>query len=295
MTRFSISDLEEFSGVKAHTIRIWERRYGLLAPDRTDTNIRTYGVDELKTILNVAFLNRQGLKISRIAALSPEERDQQVRELAERSGSTEDGLNNLKLTMVTYDNDLFERTSAAFRAEHGFRDLVERLYVPLLEHIGLLWQSNAICPAQEHFISNLVRQKLISAIDSTPPAIQQDGSCDVLFLPENEIHELGLLFLHYLLRAKGNNVVFLGQSVPAADLEQLAAQFRGRLRFISIFTAFPSADDLPDYVRRLRERMPDDRISFHFTGSRVSAADMQDAPAGINLTKRFKDLIAEVV
>lgn len=291
MTRFSISDLEEFSGVKAHTIRIWERRYGLLAPERTDTNIRTYGLHELKTILNVAFLNRNGVKISRIASLPAEELDRQVREMAERSGSTEDGLNNLKLAMVTYDNDLFERTSAAFRAEHGFRDLVERLYVPLLEHIGILWQSNAICPAQEHFISNLVRQKLVSAIDATPPAVRLDGSCDVLYLPENEIHELGLLFLHYLLRVKGENVVFLGQSVPAADLEQLAAQFRGKIRFISIFTAFPSADDLPSYVRNLRERMPDERITFHFTGSRVSAADMQDPPAGVTLTKRFKDLV----
>ena len=213
MTRFSISDLEEFSGVKAHTIRVWERRYGLLAPDRTDTNIRTYGLDELKTILNVAFLNRHGLKISKIAALSPAERDREVRELAERTGSIEGALDNLKVAMVTYDLDLFERTSSGYLKEHGFRDLMERLYVPLLEHIGLLWQSNAICPAQEHFISNLVRQKLIAAIDGLKTVIQPGEVCNVLYLPENEIHELGLLYLQYLLRAKGEHVVFLGQSV----------------------------------------------------------------------------------
>lgn len=292
MTRFSISDLEEFSGVKAHTIRVWERRYGLLAPDRTDTNIRTYGLDELKTILNVAFLNRHGLKISKIAALSPAERDREVRELAERTGSIEGALDNLKVAMVTYDLDLFERTSSGYLKEHGFRDLMERLYVPLLEHIGLLWQSNAICPAQEHFISNLVRQKLIAAIDDLKTVIQPGEVCNVLYLPENEIHELGLLYLQYLLRAKGEHVVFLGQSVPAADLEQLAVQFTGPVRFISIFTAFPSADDLPAYVRGLRERMPDDRITFHFSGSRVNAADMQSPPAGVELTKRFRDMLA---
>lgn len=292
MTRFSISDLEEFSGVKAHTIRVWERRYGLLAPDRTDTNIRTYGLDELKTILNVAFLNRHGLKISKIAALSPAERDREVRELAERTGSVEGALDNLKVAMVTYDLDLFERTSSGYLREHSFRDLMERLYVPLLEHIGLLWQSNAICPAQEHFISNLVRQKLIAATDGLGTALGTTDLCNVLYLPENEIHELGLLYLQYLLRAKGEHVVFLGQSVPSADLEQVAAQFTGPVRFISIFTAFPSADDLPGYVRALRQRMPADRITFHFSGSRVNAADMQDAPKGVQLTKRFRDMLA---
>jgi len=295
LTRFSIHDLEEFSGVKAHTIRIWEKRYGLLSPDRTDTNIRTYGVDELKTILNVAYLNRNGVKISRIAALTSEERDRQVKEVAQRGGDEGSDLNTLKLAMVSYDTDLFERTSAAFQAESGFRALVERLYVPLLEHIGVLWQSNAICPAQEHFVSNLVRQKLVVAVDGAARPLDAAGQVYVLYLPENEIHELGLLYTHYLLRSAGHQVIYLGQSVPLEDLPQVVAQFASPLEFISIFTAFPQSDDLRSYLDKLRVLVPEERVRFRFTGSRVAAADLKRAGEGISLLPHFKDLLASIL
>lgn len=294
LNRFSISDLEEFSGVKAHTIRIWERRYGILAPDRTDTNIRTYGLHELKTILNVAFLNRYGVKISKIAALSEKERDRSVKELAEKQGSNDDALNALKLAMVTYDTEGFERTSAAYLDREGFRNLVERLYVPLLECIGLLWQSNSICPAQEHFVSNLVRQKLIAAIDGLRPTSTGSGTMQVLYLPQDEIHELGLLYVHYLLRARGERVVFLGQSVPKDDLAQVAEQFTGPVRFISIFTAFPQSDSLASYLADLRKVMPDERVSFLVTGSRVVAAQLESIPPGVVAKPSFKELVASL-
>jgi DNA-binding transcriptional MerR regulator len=292
LNRFSIRDLEEFSGVKAHTIRIWERRYGILDPDRTDTNIRTYGLDELKTILNVAFLNRYGVKISRIAALSEKERDLSVKELAEKQGSTDDALNALKLSMVSYDTEGFERTSAAYLDREGFRNLVERLYVPLLECIGLLWQSNSICPAQEHFVSNLVRQKLIAAIDGLRPTDPGTGTTHVLYLPQDEIHELGLLYVHYLLRARGERVVFLGQSVPKDDLAQVVEQFTGPVRFISIFTAFPQSDSVATYLADLRKAMPDKRVSFLVTGSRVVAAQLNSTPPGVMAKATFKELVA---
>jgi DNA-binding transcriptional MerR regulator len=292
LNRFSIRDLEEFSGVKAHTIRIWERRYGILAPDRTETNIRTYGLTELKTILNVAFLNRYGVKISRIAALSEKERDRTVKDLAEKQGSTDDALNALKLAMVGYDTEGFERTSAAYLEREGFRNLVERLYVPLLECIGLLWQSNSICPAQEHFVSNLVRQKLIAGIDGLRPTSAGSGTTQVLYLPQDEIHELGLLYVHYLLRSRGERVVFLGQSVPKDDLAQVVQQFTGPVRFISIFTAFPQSDALSSYFSELRKAMPDERVSFLVTGSRVVAAGLESAPPGVVLKASFKELMA---
>lgn len=295
LTRFSIRDLEEFSGVKAHTIRVWERRYGLLEPDRTDTNIRTYSVDELKTILNVAFLNRHGVKISKIAAFSSVEREKHVKDLAQRGTDTTDQLNALKLATVSYDTDLFESTSEQFRKESGFRALVERLYVPLLEHIGLLWQSNAICPAQEHFVSNLVRQKLIVGIDATSTLSKTDGALFVLYLPENEIHELGLLYTHYLLRTAGERVLYLGQSVPIEDLAQVAAQFPGTIEFISIFTAFPQSDGLPKYLKNLRALLPGTRLSFRFTGSRVASAALKDPGKGMRLLPHFKDLVASLV
>jgi DNA-binding transcriptional MerR regulator len=161
MMRFHIRDLEQFTGVKAHTIRVWERRYGLLKPDRTDTNIRTYDIDELKTILNVAYLNQRGHKISRIAAMPQADRDRAVREAALAESSTDGLLNTLVMAMLTFDEELFERSCDAHEHENGFRSLMENVLVKLLERIGVLWQSSAICPAQEHFVSNLVRQRLI--------------------------------------------------------------------------------------------------------------------------------------
>ena len=141
---FKIRDLEEFSGVKAHTIRIWEKRYGLLAPDRTDSNIRHYTLDELKVILNVAYLNKHGHKISRIAAMSQIERDRLVRELATKHNSEEEALNSLKVAMLDFDEPMLERTSARYTEQHGFQALVEKVFVPLLEQIGVLWQTSAI-------------------------------------------------------------------------------------------------------------------------------------------------------
>lgn len=292
LNRFSIRDLENFSGVKAHTIRIWERRYGLLDPDRTDTNIRTYSTDELKTILNVAFLNRHGVKISKIAALTKTERDQRVKQVSEDASDPSGSLNNLKLAMVSYDTRLFERTSDTYREQEGFRALVERLYVPLLEQVGVLWQSNSICPAQEHFASNLVRQKLVSAIDSARPLERAEGRLYVLYLPENEIHELGLLYLHYRLRIAGERVIYLGQSVPMGDLAQVAEQFTGPITFISVLTAFPSSDDLPTYLRTLRASLPDQRIEFVLSGARVGAAAIDTSEKGVRLMPRFRDLLA---
>ncbi len=291
LNRFSIRDLENFSGVKAHTIRVWERRYGLLDPDRTDTNIRTYSSDELKTILNVAFLNRHGVKISHIAALSRAERDRRVKEVADDKSDPDISLNALKLAMLSYDADLFERTSDAFRAVEGFRALAERLYVPLLEHVGLLWQSNSICPAQEHFASNMVRQKLVAAIDQARPLTSPEGKLHVLYLPENEIHEIGLLYLHYRLRIAGERTIYLGQSVPMEDLAQVADQFSGPITFITVLTASPHSDDLPLHLQKLRASMPAERIEHVITGSRVAGADLTP-PVGVRLFPRFRDLLA---
>lgn len=294
LNRFSIRDLENFSGVKAHTIRIWERRYGILAPDRTDTNIRTYGLDELKTILNVAFLNRHGLKISRIADLSASEREQRVRNVAEGSSVVDGSLDALKLAMVSYDPELFERTSEDYREREGFRALVEHLYVPLLEQIGLLWQSSSICPAQEHFASCLIRQKLVAAIDSTRTPIKEGCHTHVLFLPENEIHELGLLYLHFRLKQAGERTIYLGQSVPLADLVHLAAQVPGRITFYGILTSSPAADDVQGYLKGLGEAFPMDRIEFRLSGSRVAAAEISEQVEGIHVTPRYRDMLKSV-
>lgn len=292
LTRFSIRDLEGFSGVKAHTIRIWERRYGLLAPSRTTTNIRTYGVEELRTLMNVAYLNRHGVKISKIAALSPEQRSDQVRELATRAGDALGPLNTLVLAMVSYDEPLFRRTSLEFEAAHGFRALVEQVYLPFLEQVGLLWQTRAICPAQEHFTSNLVRQRLAAAIERTPPSSAGERTF-VLYLPEHEIHELGLLYLHYVLRSHGARTIYLGESVPTPDLAQVTQHVAGPITFVGIYTAFPPPEEMPQHLLRLRNDLPD-RARVWLYGARFRDAAVHP-PTGVAVASTFTGLMERLL
>ena len=292
LTHFQIRDLEEFSGVKAHTIRIWEKRYGLLEPERSDTNIRFYGLEQLKTILNVSYLNQHGLKISIIAAMSPDERERKVQELAGQQGTGGDVLNTLKMAMLGFDELLFMRTSKAYSDRHGFRALVEEIYVPLLENIGVLWQTNAICPAQEHFVSNIIRHELIVATHALAPASASIQTTHVLYLPLDEIHELGLLYLNHVLRNKGARTIYLGQSVPMDDLRQVAALHKGPIVFLTVLMANPAPADVPDHLLKLRAMIPDERVSFWVTGGQLARVEPMDVPPGMKLFKSMRDVIA---
>ena len=283
LSRFQIRDLEEFSGVKAHTIRIWEKRYGLLSPERTDTNIRYYGMDDLKAILNISYLNEHGYKISVIAAMTPAQREQLVNEVAGKQGGGGDVLNTLKMAMLSFDEDLFEVTSDAYIKQHGFRALVEQIYVPLLEHIGTLWQTNSICPAQEHFVSNIIRHRLIVASHDLTTPKKANGTTHVLYLPADEIHELGLLYLNYLLRAKGERTIYLGQSVPTEDLRQVVALHQGRIVFVTVLMANPAPSEVPQYLLQLRAIVPDERVEFWLTGRQLARVEKVDVPPGMFL------------
>jgi DNA-binding transcriptional MerR regulator len=292
LTHFQIRDLEEFSGVKAHTIRMWEKRYGLLEPERSETNIRFYGLEQLKTIMNVSFLNQHGLKISHIAAMTPDERERKVQELSDRMGKGGDVLNTLKMAMLSFDEALFVRTSRSYAEHNGFRGLVEEVFVPLLENIGVLWQTNAICPAQEHFVSNLIRHELITATQILSPGVDGNGPTYVLHLMEDEIHELGLLYANHVLRSKGVRTIYLGQSVPLEDLRQVAYLHQGPLVFLSVLMASPAPSEVPDYLVKLRAMVPDERVNFWLTGSQLSRVELTETPHGMKLFKSMRDLIA---
>jgi len=289
---FQIRDLEAFSGVKAHTIRIWEKRYGLLQPDRTDTNIRHYGLSELRSILNVAYLNQRGYKISKIAALSVAERENLVREVAVQKGGSEEVLNMLKLAMLGFDEALFLSESAKHSAQHGFRSLVEEVYTPLLDHIGLLWQTSSICPAQEHFVSNIIRQQVIVATSALPSKAPASGPLHVLYLPENEIHELGLLYLNYILRFHHKRTVYLGQSVPSDDLRQLPALYPNEIVFVTLLTTQPPPSEIHPFLIALRQSMPEKRITFWLAGAHLLLVAPKDTPSGMRLCTSLRELIS---
>lgn len=248
-TKFSIKDLENLSGIKAHTIRIWEKRYNLFEPNRTETNIRYYSLSSLQKILNISYLNNNGYKISKIANLNSENIPIIVREIAAKKDGNNHYINSLKLAMFNFDQSLFFTTYDELKSEHNFSDIFYKVFVPLLDEIGMLWQTDTITPAHEHFIVELIKQKIVYNIENSLDKNNLRESADVyvLFLPDNEVHELGLLFTNYELINKGFHVIYLGQSVPLDSLEFLKSQY-DEITFISCFTVKPEKDDINQYL-----------------------------------------------
>jgi MerR family transcriptional regulator, light-induced transcriptional regulator len=220
MSSYTIKDLEQISGIKAHTIRIWEQRYRFLQPQRTETNIRSYSGEELKVILNVSLLNKYGFKISHIDKMSNNEIEEKILGLNQLDAEKERVVNALIKDMVSLDMLSFERQLDNYIAQKGIEKTITEIIFSFLERVGVLWITNHINPAQEHLASNLIRQKIIIGIDKLPK-MYPSAKLVVLFMPEGEYHEIGLLFVHYLLKSKGYNVDYLGTNVPLVDLQYL--------------------------------------------------------------------------
>jgi DNA-binding transcriptional MerR regulator len=221
MNAFTIKDLENLSGIKAHTIRIWEQRYSFLTPNRTDTNIRFYSNDELKTVLNIALLNKYGYKISHIDQMSEQDLKEKILSLNHLQAQQERIVNDMINCMIDLDFDLFETILDENIFKKGIEKTITHIIFPFLERVGVLWVTNHINPAQEHLITNIVRQKIILGIETASSVLSSTKNC-ILFLPEGEHHELGLLYVHYLLKSKGLKVIYLGANVPIKDIEYVS-------------------------------------------------------------------------
>jgi len=242
---FSIKDLENLTGIKAHTIRIWEKRYNLLQPNRTDTNIRYYSLSSFQKLLNISYLNNYGIKISKIASFSEDEIMEKVRDISSRSNIEDHAINAFKIAMFNFDKAMFSNTYNQLIEKKPFSDIFYSAFLPLLNEIGLLWQTNTITPAHEHFISIHIKQKILIHIESLQNvAPKSEDKTFVLFLPEHEIHDIGLLFVNYKLISKGYHTVFLGESVPMESLKDLL-KFFNNITFISFFTVYPYASNIP--------------------------------------------------
>lgn len=261
MAVYSIKDLEKLSGIKAHTIRIWEKRYSLIEPHRTNTNIRYYTDGDLKKILNVALLNRQGIKISNIARLDSQELKEEIIRVSGTSNSHDTLVDSLVIAMIDLDQYILEAIIDKSISKIGFRDTVTEVLYPFLNKVGILWLSNEVNPAQEHFVSNLIRQKIISASDRLPNTFNPKAKKFLLLLPEGEWHEIALLFAQYLIKEARHEVIYLGQSVPYADVLATGAA----LSFDYILTtssARKSKLELMVFLRDLGGAFPDKKILF---------------------------------
>lgn len=250
---FSIKDLENLSGIKAHTIRIWEKRYSILNPDRTSTNIRTYDSSNLQKILNVAFLNEHGYKISRISKLNDEEISKMVRSISASTSKENRAQNSFKLAMMNFDEDLFNKTYEILEKDKSFREIFHQVFLPFLEQIGMLWQTDTIKPIHEHYIVDLIKQKLyLNLAEIKRDFKATSNKLYVLFLPENEIHDIGIIYLYYELLYHGNQAIYLGPSLPLSDLDYLLER-HDNLSFVSYFTTSPA--DVEDFITQFKEQV----------------------------------------
>jgi len=258
MGKYSIKDLEKLSGIKAHTIRIWEKRYGLIKPERSDTNIRSYCDTELKKLLNVALLNNHGHKISKICKLRHEELKTEIERIVETDSSYETQVDGLIVAMVDLDRRKFERIIRDCTHKIGFEDTCIHILYPFLQKVGVMWLSDSINPAQEHFISSLIIQKLYVAIDGLYHS-ETSGKKVLFFLKEGELHEMGLLFYRYLFKNRGFETIYLGQSVPLDDLVKTVKAHEPEY-IVTAFVASISEEALVSYINQLTKVLPKQQI-----------------------------------
>lgn len=254
MGKYSIKELEILSGIKAHTIRIWEKRHKIIEPQRTSTNIRYYSDFDLRKIISVSLLNNHGIKISKIADMSIEDVNKKVLEISEVKNDSSLHIDQLVMALVDMEEEFFEKILSNLILRYGFEKTTLEILYPFLEKIGVLWQTQNISPAQEHFISNLIRQKMIVAIDGLDIP-SKDSQRVVLYLREREMHEIGLLFYHYLVRKAGYRTYYLGQNVPHDDLIQVVAIHKPSI-LVTCITA--SNEDVPVelYLKKLESDFP---------------------------------------
>ena len=290
-SQFSIKDLENLSGVKAHTIRIWEKRYNLLKPQRTETNIRTYNIDSLKKLLNVSFLYNDGLKISKIAGLSENEIQNLVEKQAVDS-QAEFALKAFKTSMFDFDEQLFARTYTDLKAKRSFRDIFFNVFMPLLMEIGTLWQTSTIEPSHESFISELLKRKIILNIEEEVLKLKNDiKPLFVLFLPYKEIHEIGLLYTNYELLAAGHRTIYLGANIPLDSLQNLI-ESSDDIVYVSYVTMQPEGKDIYQYIDIFQDKISNGKKSkLWLLGNRAQMVDQNKIPSNVKILNGLPGLI----
>lgn len=284
MAEYKIRDIEILTGIRAHTIRIWEKRYGILVPSRTDTRIRTYTDSDVLLLLNIALLNRHGIKISRIAEMD----DTEILDRAAKinlSGEADPEIGQLIVALISMNERLFRATLNQLKKEHGTLVAYQNYVLQFLERIGVMWQVGSINPAQEHFVANIIRQQLIAELE-TLPVPSGDGIKAILYLPEHEWHELGLLLYQYFLRSKGISTVYLGQSLPYASLLEAVEVVKPQV----LVTAWVTSVDgkyYRNYFERLRKDLPHLKI---VVGGYQSFEHRSELPPTVNVFQSLEEL-----
>lgn len=272
MSTYTIKDLEHLTGIKAHTLRIWEQRYKIIIPKRSDTNIRYYNDDDLKLMLNVSLLNSHGLKISKIAKLTREQIREEVFNVLNTNETFSDQITQLTSSMLNFDEIQFEKIMSSAILKYKFEECMINIILPFLTRVGFLWQIGAISPAQEHFISHLVRQKIIVALDAIVLRNDIPKPRFTLFLPEGELHEITLLFACYIIKSRGFKVTYLGQSLPLQELKEVFKTTPSEY-MLTVSTSLHKTGNLQEYILELGNEFPD--VTILLTGRQIIGMDYE--------------------
>jgi MerR family transcriptional regulator, light-induced transcriptional regulator len=290
MNSFTIKDLENLSGIKAHTIRIWEQRYNFLKPCRTCTNIRYYSNDELKKILSIALLNKYGYKISHIDKMCDAEMKEKMLALAPLKACQEKIVNELILFMVALDTQKIERTIDEYIVKEGIERTLTEIIFPLLDRTGIVWLANQIDPMQERLLSNIVRQKIIAAIDGLP-APAKTAKTAILFLPEGTHHDIGILYMNYLLRNRGVCTIYIGANVPLDDVARIDAVKKPDFLYCHLASVCRNFN-LDGFISSAVEKI---RLTPLIISGKLTDTFEGEIPAGISLKSSFPGVIESIL
>ena len=290
VTGLSIKDLENLSGIKAHTIRMWEKRYNIFDPSRTKTNIRQYTNDDLRKLLNIASISEHGMKISKISSLSENELNEQIEDLLQENidAGKKIIINELIVATLKCDGTAFENLYSNYIGEHGLEKALEDIIHPMLVRIGLMWTVSKLNPSQEHFASQLVKQKLFSAINTIPTVTQKEKY--VLFLPDGESHEIGLLYAYFLIKKAGNECIYLGASVPLNDVNECSANANAT-NIICAFTLPRRPETIKNYLLKLSDKFQNKKVLVHGVNKEISEAISLPNITFLNNIQELKNLL----
>jgi MerR family transcriptional regulator, light-induced transcriptional regulator len=287
MSIYSIKDLEQLSGIKAHTLRIWEQRFNFISPQRSDTNIRFYNDRDLRLVLNISLLKDHGYKISEIAQMQYDELNNEVLSLSEKQLSYPDQIQALTISMISLDEDAFDKIMSDNINQFGFENTMMNIIYPFLIKIGTLWVTGSIGPSQEHFITQLIRQKITVAIENIPRNLKPTARKFILFTPEGEYHDIGLLFAYFILKSRNHKVYYLGQSLPFHDLQFVIEKHQPDAIFTAI-TSLPTHADVQNYVSKMSATFP--KVDVLLTGMQVIGQGIKH-DANVQIINKIKDLM----
>ena len=291
---FSITDLENLSGIKAHTIRIWEKRYNVLVPMRTETNIRLYDLVSLQKLLNITLLHNHGYKISQISKLSEERIPELANEIISDKSFKHHAISAFKMAMMNFDQSLFLNTYDKLLSEKPFRGIFTDILIPFLIEVGLLWQTNTISIAHEHFMSYLIKQKLLINVEKLQyQQATKKEKVFILFLPKREIHELGLLYLNYEIQFNGYKSIYLGADVPIDSLKDVKKHF-DTITYVCYMTVEPNKSELNNFLKEMKDEILTDNSELWVIGKMVENIDVKLADEKLSIFTSINNLVEKL-